>query len=97
MPLARKPPLSVPTLTEIVRTGDAAPAGTKATQELLVTRVMQRVDLALERRLREAIAATILEQTRSITPLLRVEIEQVVRATVEQAFSEELAAQARRG
>ncbi|WP_048441032.1 hypothetical protein [Caenimonas sp. SL110] len=97
MPLARKPPQSVPTLTEIVRAGEAAPLAAKATQELLVTRVMQRVDLALERRLREAIAATILEQTRTITPLLRVEIEQVVRATVEQAFSEELAAQARRG
>ncbi|MES2784885.1 MAG: hypothetical protein V4684_05435 [Pseudomonadota bacterium] len=95
MARAKNPPASVPTLTEVVPSG-AAPSSAKATQELLVTRVMQRVDLALERRLREAIAATILEQTRSITPLLRAEIEVVVRATVEQAFRDELAAQAGR-
>ena len=92
MAAARKPPQSVPTLTEVVHAGNPVPAALKATQELLVTRVMQRVDLTLERRLREAIAATILEQTRSITPLLRAEIEEVVRATVQQAFGDELAA-----
>lgn len=95
MARAKNPPASVPTLTEVVPSG-AAPSGVRATQELLVTRVMQRVDLTLERHLREAIAAIILEQTRSITPLLRAEIEVVVRATVEQAFRDELAAQASR-
>jgi hypothetical protein len=62
-------------------------------QEQLIARVMQRVDLTLERRLREAIASTVLEQTRSITPLLRDEIESVVRQTVSQAFADELAGQ----
>jgi hypothetical protein len=89
----RKPPRFVPTLTEVVapsvesRSAPAAPLS----QEVLVERVMQRIDLTLERRLREAIAATVLEQTRSIAPMLRDEIEAVVRATVAEAFAEELA------
>ena len=87
----RTPPRYVPTLTEIVKpTGQARPAGDAAeVQEALVNRVLQRVDLLLERRLREAIAATVLEHTRSIAPLLRDEIEAVVRETVAQAFAEE--------
>lgn len=89
----RTPPRYVPTLTEVVKTsaGPGPAAAADLSQEQLIARVMQRVDLALERRLREAIAATLLEQTRSIAPLLRDEIESVVRETVAQAFSEELA------
>lgn len=89
----RTPPRYVPTLTEVVKTpAGSAPAGaTGLSQDQLIARVMQRVDLTLERRLREAIAATLLEQTRSIAPLLRDEIESVVRETVAQAFAEELA------
>jgi hypothetical protein len=56
---------------------------------------MQRVDLALERRLREAIAAAVLEQTRSMAPVLRSEIEAAVRQTVAQAFAEESASRRR--
>lgn len=89
---ARNPPRYVPTLTEVVKTArESRPAGDPAVlQEALVHRVMQRVDLTLERRLREAIAATVLEQTRSLAPLLREEIEAVVRETVAQAFADEL-------
>lgn len=91
----RQPPRYVPTLTEVVKTAPgsaaAAPAA-RLSQEQLIHRVMQRVDMTLERRLREAIAATVLEQTRAIGPLLREEIEQVVRQTVSQAFAEELEA-----
>ena len=89
---ARTPPKFVPTLTEVVRSG-VTPARTEpgVTQEQLVQRVMQRVDLALERKLREAIAATVLEQTRALGPILREEIELVVRESVAQAFAEELA------
>lgn len=91
---ARTPPRFVPTLTEVVRGGDsgASPAGPGLTQEQLVARVMQRVDLALERRVREAIAATVLEQTRALGPILREEIEHVVREAVAQAFADEFAA-----
>ena len=87
----RNPPRYVPTLTEVVKPSPAAPAPPPGlSQEQLIQRVMQRVDLTLERRLREAIAATVIEQTRSIGPLLREEIESVVRQTVSQAFAEEL-------
>jgi hypothetical protein len=92
----RTPPRFVPTLTEVVKPSSggektSASADT-ASQELIIQRVMTRVDMTLERRLREAIAETVLEQTRSIAPMLRSEIEAVVRETVEEAFAEELAA-----
>lgn len=94
----RNPPRYVPTLTEVVKPAPAPAVAAPAaglSQEQLIRRVMQRVDLTLERRLREAIAATVIEQTRSIGPLLREEIELVVRQTVSQAFAEEAAASQR--
>jgi hypothetical protein len=88
----RTPPRFVPTLTEVVKASGETPrvGETELSQDQLIIRVMQRVDLALERKLREAIAATVLEQTRTIAPLLREEIESVVRETVSQAFADEL-------
>ncbi|HMA07921.1 MAG TPA: hypothetical protein VKP68_08665 [Ramlibacter sp.] len=88
----RVPPRYVPTLTEVVASG-AEPAREipiGLSQEQLIQRVMRRVDLMLERRLREAVAAAVIEQTRAIGPLLRDEIEAVVRETVAQAFEQEL-------
>lgn len=89
----RKPPRYVPTLTEVVAPpGESRPGAMPGvSQDQIVQRVMQRIDLTLERRLREAIAATVLEQTRSLAPLLREEIESVVRDTVARAFEEEMA------
>jgi hypothetical protein len=95
---ARNPPRYVPTLTEVVKSSAAtspAAAAVDNAEEQLVLRVMQRVDLALERRLREAIAAAVLEQTRSMAPVLRSEIEAAVRQTVAQAFAEESASRRR--
>jgi hypothetical protein len=95
---ARNPPRYVPTLTEVVKSSPAtspAAAAVDNAEEQLVLRVMQRVDLALERRLREAIAAAVLEQTRSMAPVLRSEIEAAVRQTVAQAFAEESASRRR--
>jgi hypothetical protein len=99
----RTPPRYVPTLTEVIKSSAApvpapAPAGAVAglSQEQLIHRVMQRVDLTLERRLREAVAAVVLEQTRTLGPLLRDEIESVVRETVAQAFADEASAAGRR-
>lgn len=95
---SRKPPRYVPTLTEVVKTPAApaaAPVGIGLTQEQLILNVMQRVDLVLERRLREAIAQAVLEQTRTLGPLLRDEIESVVRETVAQAFADEAGASSR--
>ena len=60
-------------------------------EEYVVHRVMQRVDVILEQRLREAIALVIQEQTRSIVPRLREEVESVVRQSVYEAVADELA------
>ena len=91
----RNPPNFVPTLTEVVH-GPAAPPGaapaSALSEEQLVHRIMQRVELSLERRLREAIATTVLQQTQLLGPLLREEIELVVRESVEQALADELTA-----
>ena len=50
----RTPPKFVPTLTEVVRSGTSAASRPEGglTEEQLVQRVMQRVDISLERRLR---------------------------------------------
>jgi len=68
-------------------TGDL-PAGI---EEYVVHRLMQRVDLVLDQRLREAIALVVQEQTRSMVPRLREEVESVVRHAVYEAVAEELA------
>lgn len=87
----RTPPRYVPTLTEVVEGAATTPAASVGVlQDQVVHRIMQRIDLTLDRRLREAIATTVLEQTRTLAPLLREEIENVVRQAVSQALAEEL-------
>ena len=98
--MSSQPPRFVPTLTEVVQ--PVAPS-LNAPESLnqpsvdhadfenhLVQRVLQRVDLILERRLREAIGQVIAEHTGQLTAELRMEIEAVVRRSVSQAFSQEL-------
>ena len=58
-------------------------------QEQMVQRVLQRVDLVLERRLREVVGQLILEHTQGLKPRLREEIEAVVRQSVNQVFQSE--------
>src|SRR5256885_11057250 len=50
-----------------------------------VHRLMQRVDLVLDQRLRDAIATVVQQQTRSIVVRLREEVESVVRQAVYEA------------
>jgi hypothetical protein len=92
------PPRYVPTLTDVVRPGqpaaetprpDAALASPALLEEQLVQRVMQRVDMVLERRLREAVGQLILTQTQALGPRLREEIEGLVRESVKQAMPPE--------
>jgi uncharacterized protein (DUF4415 family) len=89
----RVPPRFVPTLTEVVRpvagAAEPGPATAAPDQEQIVQRVMQRVDATLERRLREALAAAIVEHTRTLGPLLQDEIEAAVRQAVAEAFEDE--------
>ncbi len=98
--MSSQPPRFVPTLTEVVQPappsmnarGSAANALVAYTEleSHLVQRVLQRVDLILERRLRDAVGQIIAEQTAQLTAELRMEIEAVVRHSVSQAFSQEL-------
>jgi hypothetical protein len=95
------PPRYVPTLTEVVSPASAPEANVSAAiapaetpvdaQELMLQRVLQRVDLMLERRLHHAIEQLILEHTHALMPRLREEIELVVRESVTQAFEQETA------
>ncbi|WP_120967521.1 hypothetical protein [Comamonas sp. lk] len=62
-------------------------------EEDLVHRLMQRVDLVLEQRLREAIAQVVQEQTRTMVLRLRQEVETVVRQSVYEATEGELSKQ----
>lgn len=66
----------------------AALAASPDLQEQMVQRVLQRVNLVLDRRLREVVGQLILEHTQSLAPRLREEIEDVVRQSVSQAFDE---------
>jgi hypothetical protein len=77
-------PVSAPAETPVLRLPDDF-------EEHVVHRVMQRVDVALESRLREAIATVVQEQTRSMVPRLREEVESVVRQAVYEAVADELA------
>ena len=97
----RPPPRFVPTLTEVVQP-QATPPGSRPApgavdmqhfQEQMVHRVMQRVDLTLDRLLRETVGRLVLEHTQALAPSLRDEIEIVVRQSVNQAFEQELASQ----
>lgn len=101
----RTPPRFVPTLTEVVQKKAVAAAAAAPVpapeppdavflEEQLVHRVLQRVDLVLERRLRETIATVILEHTQALAPQLRERIELAVRDAVTQALADEISAQA---
>ncbi len=93
------PPSYVPTLTEVVHpvatpdsafsAGIAPDKAAAEMQELLVQRVLQRIDLMLERGLHDAIERLMLAHTRALMPRLHEEIGLVVRESVKQAFVQE--------
>lgn len=91
------PPRYVPTLTEVVvpvvpaagsnAAGvDSADASFQGLEEPVVQDVLRRVDLVLERRLREAVGKVVSQHSDALAQQLRVEIERVVRETVAQAM-----------
>ena len=88
---SKTPPRFVPTLTEVVHSGPAplSPAP-GVTQEQLVQRVLQKVELVLDRRVRETIATAILEQTNLLTPILHERLDALVRQLVAEALAEEM-------
>ena len=96
---SRTPPRFVPTLTEVVHSGPAplAGSGPSLSEEQLAQRVLQRVELALDRRLREAIGALIAEQTNQLAPLLRERLQVVVHQLVAEALDDEVHSRQRGG
>jgi tRNA A37 N6-isopentenylltransferase MiaA len=95
MPVKRTPPRFVPTLTEVVKPqvaelSSVAPAAAPDPEQL-VQRVMQRVDLAFDRSLREAVATLVAEHAATLRPYLHEEIEAMVRKTVADVMAEERA------
>ena len=98
MSVASIPPRSVPTLTDVVARSPntyTAPAissvrfeSSTSDEDQLVERIMQRVDLVLERRLREGMGKVILEHTQALAPRLRLEIEGVVKEAIAQALAQ---------
>ena len=101
MSVTSTPPRFVPTLTDVVTrspniytvpAGDTIPSGLSAyDDDRLTKRIMQRVDLVLERRLREAMGKVILDHTQELAPRLRLEIEGVVKEAIAQALAQETA------
>lgn len=61
-----------------------------ALEEQLMHRVMQRVDLQLEERLSDVVAAAVQSQLDLMVPRLRDEIEDVLRTLVTEALAQEL-------
>jgi hypothetical protein len=95
----RTPPRFVPTLTEVVHSGPAplTPSTPALSEEQLAQRVLQRVELVLDRRLRETIGAVIVEQTNQLAPLLRERLQVVVRELVADAIADEMQSRQRGG
>jgi hypothetical protein len=93
------PPRFVPTLTDVVARPHSAYSTTRyaaggsdyavSSDDQLLKRVMQRVDVVLERRLREAVGKVILEHTQELVPRLRTEIEALVKDSIAQALAQE--------
>lgn len=89
----RSPPRFVPTLTEVVQGRTSPPAADVFLEDQIVQRILQRMELTLERRVREAVATVVLEHTSRIVPALREQLETVMQQAVTQALAEEIAAQ----
>ena len=89
----RNLPRFLPTLTEIVQptTRTQSPVATTPDTDEMVGFVMQRVDLLLERRLREEVDLmldmVLTEQLKTLSDSLRQELEPVVRQAVSDAMA----------
>jgi hypothetical protein len=91
----RNLPRFLPTLTQVVRQPEAdadAPAEMHPSPldtEQMIHRVLQRVDLALEPMLREAIGPMVVDQITAMATRMRPEVEAVVRQAVADALAHE--------
>ncbi len=93
------PPKFVPTLTEIVHLPQVASALNHAADTLsesteLTLRLLQRVDVLLERRIRTSVSSAVAAHTAALIQELRSIIEQAVQEAVSDALSQEATGQA---
>jgi sensor domain CHASE-containing protein len=92
----RNLPRFLPTLTEVVHLSDLTRKVVAATPDLeeMVWFVMQRVDLVIERRLREEsdvmLRTVVTEKLQTLSARLRTELETVVRQAVSEAMTSQL-------
>ena len=100
MPEAPKtPPKFVPTLTEVVQMPavhsalDQTPESLSDSTELTL-RLLQRVDVLLERRIRAAVSSAVAVHTAALIGELRPIIEQAVQEAVGDALAQEATGQA---
>lgn len=89
-PVAAGPAPALPVAISAPFAPAPAPA-LEALEDQLIHRVMQRVDVSLERQLHDAVATMVLQHTQSLVPRLREEIKFVVRQAVAEAVAAELA------
>lgn len=84
----KHPPRFVPTLTEVVRKSAAKrePKRIDYEAEGLVQRVLKEVELSMEQRLGAAIDQMVLEQLETLRPLLKRDLETLVRHAVNNAL-----------
>ena len=84
----KNPPRFVPTLTEVVRKPAAKrePKRIDYEAEGLVQRVLKQVELSMEQRLGAAIDQMVLEQLETLRPLLKRDLETLVRHAVNNAL-----------
>jgi FtsZ-binding cell division protein ZapB len=87
-------PRFLPTLTEVVHAPVRLPVPHEPedSTEQIIQRVMQRLDVSLESRVRQTIDTIVLEQLETLETRLRQEIQQVLRESVTEAVSLQLEA-----
>jgi len=87
----RNLPRFLPTLTQVVQQPDAElvpeTQSPPLDTEQMIHRVLQRVDLALEPMLREAIGPMVVDQITAMATRMRPEVEAVVRQAVADALA----------
>jgi hypothetical protein len=84
-------PRFLPTLTEVVHpVSPPEPLSNKndAETDALVAKVMQAISPHIENQLRELVSDLVLEQLRELSPRIRHDVEQMVRAAVEGALAD---------
>lgn len=90
VPTLPEPVAAVPLDAVAIRPEERNEADTFQLEEQLLHRVLQRVDLKLEERLSDAVAAAVQQQLDEMVPRLRSEIEGVLRTLVVEALAQEL-------